>query len=101
MAWRLVIRTAFTPKRSASGASVTARPVVVQLGLGTMKPFQPRRRCCSSTSGACEAFTGGMSSGTSSSYRKALAAEKTGMSLASRGSSSRATSASTAENTRS
>jgi hypothetical protein len=39
MAWRLVISTAFTPKRSASGARVMARPVVVQLGMGTMKPL--------------------------------------------------------------
>ena len=89
-----------TPKRSARGASTTASPVVVQFGMGATHPRQPRPRCAV-TRPACGAFTGGRRSGTSGSIRKVLAALTTGSSVASRGSSSRATSDSTAEKTRS
>src|SRR3989442_1458682 len=43
-AWSEVIVTVRTPKASWSGLSETASPVVVQLGIGAMKPRQPRVR---------------------------------------------------------
>ena len=43
-----------------------ARPVVVQLGMGAMKPRKPRRRRCASMIARCSGFTWGMHSSTSS-----------------------------------
>ena len=95
-----VMSTRDTPNATSSGRSVMASPTVVQFGPGEMKPFHPRRFFCTSMSAAWSQLTPGRNTGTSGSYRNALAVEITGMSAAQRGSSSRATSASTAENTR-
>ena len=94
-----VITTRWTPKRSISGLSVTTRPIVVQFGSGTMKPLHPRLRRCASIWAACAKFTPGTMIGTSSSYRNAEAVLSTAVVFAYCGSSTRAVSDSTAENT--
>src|SRR5207302_2027662 len=100
-AWSEVIITVRTPKASWSGFSETASPVVVQLGMGAMKPRQPRVRRWSWMASACASLIPGIRMGTSGSYRNADAVLMTGTRSAKRGSQTSATSFDTALKTRS
>ena len=59
--------TVRTPKVSWSGFSETASPVVVQLGIGAMKPRQPRLRRWSWRASACASLMPGIRMGMSGS----------------------------------
>ncbi len=95
-----VIKTLRTPKAASNGLSGSATPVIVQLGLATMRPGQPRPAHCASISATWSALTSGMSSGTSSTARYGEAFVQTAYpACANCGSISRATSAGSAEKT--
>jgi hypothetical protein len=52
-----------------SGARAIAITMVAQLGLVTIRPFQPRAAPCASSSARCSALTSGIISGTVGSIR--------------------------------
>src|SRR4030042_1055765 len=74
------------PKASYIGFSVIAMPVVVQLGMGVMKPLQPRAFCCCLKRAMCSELMPGIKMGTSFSYLKADAVLITGLVAANLGS---------------